>query len=218
MALLAFALTLVTYALAQRYVKAFPPVLTSSAVLLLLLPILHVSHADYATGTWVLVALLSPAVVALALPFHRRRAALAAGALPTLAGVIAGAAAGIVVAVLVGHALGLSDVLVRSVAPRAATTPIAVAIAATLGANAHLTASAALVGGVLCALLAPLALRVARDPHAAGLGLGLAAHGFGTARAAQLDDTAGASAATAMALNGLATALLAPLLVPLLLR
>jgi putative effector of murein hydrolase len=218
MALLAFALTVVSYALAQRYARGFPPVLASAGVLLVALPLLHVSHADYTTGTWVLVALLSPAVVALALPFHRRRAALAANALPTVAGVIAGAAAGIAAAIFVGHALGLSDVLVRSVVPRAATTPIAVAIATTLGANVHLTAAAALVGGVLCALLGPLALRLARDPHAGGLGLGLAAHGFGTARAAQLDDTAGASAATAMALNGLATALLAPLLVPLLLR
>jgi putative effector of murein hydrolase len=218
MALFALALTLVSYELARRYVRGLPPVLTSAAVLIVVLPLLHVTHADYATGTWVLVALLSPAVVALALPFHRRRAALAASALPTVAGVVAGAAAGIAVAVLAGHALGLSDLLVRAVAPRAATTPIAVAIAGTLGANAHLTAAAALVGGVLCALLAPLALRLARDPHAAGLGLGLAAHGFGTARAAQLDETAGASAATAMALNGLATALLAPLLVPLLLR
>jgi putative effector of murein hydrolase len=218
MALLALALTLGVYEIARRYIPAVPPVVTSAAVLALLVPALHISAGEYAAGTWILVALLGPAVVALALPFHRRRAAIGANALATLAGVVAGAVTGIVVAVVAGHALGLSDLLVRSLAPRAATAPIAAAVATSLGGNAHLAVAATLAGGILGALLAPLALRLASDPQAAGLGLGLSAHGFGTARAAELDETAGASAATAMALNALATSVLAPLLVPLLLR
>jgi putative effector of murein hydrolase len=218
MALLALALTLAAFEIARRYVPVIPPVVTSAAVLAFALPALRISAGDYAAGTWILVALLGPAVVALAVPFHRRRAALEANVLPTLAGIVAGAVAGIVAAVWVGHALGLSDLLVRSLAPRAATAPIAAAVATALGGNAHLAVAATLAGGILGALLAPLALRLASDPHAAGLALGLSAHGFGTARATELDETAGASAATAMALNALATSLLAPLLVPLLLR
>jgi putative effector of murein hydrolase len=199
-------------------VPIVPPAVTAAAVLVGLLPLLHVSPQEYAAGTAILIFLLGPAVVALALPLHRRRAAIRKALVPTVAGVVAGAVAGIATAVLAGRALGLSDELVRSLAPRAATTPIAASVATALGANASLAVAAALAGGILGAALAPLALRIARDPFAAGLGLGVAAHGFGTARATQLDDTAGASAATAMALNAFATATIAPLLVPLLLR
>jgi putative effector of murein hydrolase len=44
----------------------------------------------------------------------------------------------------------------------------------------------------------------------------MAAHGIGTARAIQVNETAGAFSALAMGLNGIATALLVPLLVKLL--
>ena len=54
------------------------------------------------------------------------------------------------------------------------------------------------------------------DFAARGFAAGLSAHGIGTARALQVNETAGAHAALAMALNGLVTALLAPLLLSLL--
>ena len=44
----------------------------------------------------------------------------------------------------------------------------------------------------------------------------MAAHGIGTARAIQVNETAGAFSALALGLNGIATALLVPLLVKLL--
>jgi len=48
-----------------------------------------------------------------------------------------------------------------------------------------------------------------------GFSVGLAAHGIGTARAIQVNETAGAFSALALGLNGIATALLVPLLVRL---
>jgi putative effector of murein hydrolase len=48
--------------------------------------------------------------------------------------------------------------------------------------------------------------------------MGLAAHGIGTARAFQLSPEMGAFAGLAMGLNGALTALLAPWLVPLVMR
>jgi putative effector of murein hydrolase len=49
-----------------------------------------------------------------------------------------------------------------------------------------------------------------RDPRARGFAAGIAAHGIGTARAFQVSELAGTFAGTAMALNGLLTALLVP--------
>ncbi|MFX9123710.1 LrgB family protein, partial [Acinetobacter baumannii] len=52
-----------------------------------------------------------------------------------------------------------------------------------------------------------------KDFAARGFAAGLASHGIGTARAFQVDGVAGAFAGLAMALNGLATALLAPVII-----
>ncbi len=50
------------------------------------------------------------------------------------------------------------------------------------------------------------------DPHARGFALGAAAHGIGTARAVELGAAEGALAGVAMALMGLCTAVLLPLI------
>jgi len=49
-----------------------------------------------------------------------------------------------------------------------------------------------------------------------GTATGISAHGIGTARVFQLSETAGAFAGLAMGLNGVVTAILVPLLAPLL--
>ncbi|MDP3654240.1 MAG: LrgB family protein [Rhodoferax sp.] len=49
------------------------------------------------------------------------------------------------------------------------------------------------------------------DPAVCGFAIGLTAHAIGTARELQFNATAGAFAALAMGLNGVATALLVPL-------
>jgi len=52
-----------------------------------------------------------------------------------------------------------------------------------------------------------------RDHGVRGFAVGVAAHGIGTARAFQISEEAGAFAGLGMGLNGLATALLFPLLI-----
>jgi putative effector of murein hydrolase len=57
-----------------------------------------------------------------------------------------------------------------------------------------------------------------RDYAARGFAAGLSAHGIGTARAFQVDELAGAFAGIALGLNAAMTAILAPLLLPSLMR
>ncbi|KNX40194.1 Holin-like protein CidB [Roseovarius tolerans] len=52
-----------------------------------------------------------------------------------------------------------------------------------------------------------------KDWRARGFSVGLASHGIGTARAFQVNPTAGAYAGIAMALNALLTSLIVPVLV-----
>ena len=55
------------------------------------------------------------------------------------------------------------------------------------------------------------------EPTARGFGMGLAGHGIATARAFQDGETTGAFAGLAMALNAVATSILTPIMVRLLL-
>ncbi|HNL23011.1 MAG TPA: LrgB family protein [Rhodocyclaceae bacterium] len=117
-------------------------------------------------------------------------------------------------AVAVGRWLGASGPTVLSLAPKSATTPIAMGVAEQIGGIPSLTAVLVIATGIFGAVLAiPLfdRLRV-RDPAVRGFALGVASHGIGTARAFQIDEETGAFAALAMGLNGVFTALAVPAL------
>ena len=131
---------------------------------------------------------------------------------------IAGSMTGIVVAICVARVLGASPAIVRSLAPRSATTPIAIAITARLGGIPALSAVVSIVSGALGGFLGVGLLRFigVRSRLATGLALGAAAHGLGTARAVDEGDIEGGAAGFAMGVMGILTALLAPVVVALL--
>ena len=68
--------------------------------------------------------------------------------------------------------------------------------------------------GVIGAMLGTYTMNAlgVRNWAARGFAMGTASHGLGTARALQVNETAGAFAGLAMGLNALATAVLLPLL------
>jgi putative effector of murein hydrolase len=131
---------------------------------------------------------------------------------------LAGSVTAIVSAVVVAWALGASRETLASLAPKSVTTPIAMAVSERLGGLPSLTAALVILTGIVGAMTATPLLDVLgiRDWRARGFGIGVAAHGIGTARAFQVDQLAGTFAGIAMGLNGLVTALLAPLLLALL--
>ena len=137
-------------------------------------------------------------------------------ALPLLATLVAGSITAALSAVAVAAAFGASKVTQLSLAPKSVTTPIAMGIAERIGGLPSLTAVLVITTGILGAIGARYVYRLlaVEDEAVRGFAMGIASHGIGTARAFQESEQAGAFAALAMGLNGLATALLVPLLVP----
>jgi putative effector of murein hydrolase len=135
-------------------------------------------------------------------------------AMPLLVALLAGSLTAAASAVAIGWALGASPESIRSLAPKSVTTPIAMGIAEKIGGLPSLTAVLVVTTGIVGAVAARLLLNALRiDDHAVrGFAVGTAAHGIGTARAFQVSEEAGAFSALAMCLNGVATALLLPLL------
>ena len=132
---------------------------------------------------------------------------------------LAGSVTAVVTAVATARIAGASRETLLSLAPKSATAPVAMGIAEKLGGLPSLTASLVVLTGVLGAVIGPGLLRRLRisDPAAAGFALGVASHGIGTARAFELGETAGAFSGLGMGLNALATSLLVPPLMRLLL-
>ena len=91
-------------------------------------------------------------------------------------------------------------------------------LAGGVGGEPSLTAVAVALTGISGAIIARYLLNLFRfdNPAVRGFALGITAHAIGTARALQVNPTAGAFSALAMGLNGVATALLVPLVLKLL--
>ncbi len=189
------------------------PVLVAVALIALALARTGTDYATYFQGAQFVHFMLGPATVALAAPLVGNLRDMRRAALPILAGLLAGSAAAMVTAVAVAAALGAGPATLLSLVPKSATTPIAMGVAERIGGIPTLTAVLVILTGIIGAVIAtPLlnALRI-RDRRARGLAVGVAAHGIGTARAFQIDERTGAYASLGMGLNGLATAVLAPL-------
>jgi len=194
------------------------PVAISIAVLVIVLKVSETPYQTYFDGAQFVHFLLGPATVALAIPLFAQFDKLRRAWLPILGGLTVGSLTAIVSAVGIAWMLGASPVTLISLAPKSVTTPIAMGIAERLGGLPSLTAVLVVSTGIVGAVSAKYvldALRI-RDHAVRGFSVGVAAHGIGTARAFQLSEEAGAFAGLGMGLNGLATALIFPMLVWLL--
>jgi len=191
------------------------PVALAVATLVLLLTLTGTPYQTYFDGAQFVHFLLGPATVALAIPLYAQLGKLKRLLLPLLAALLAGALTAIVSAVGIAWLLGASRATLISLAPKSVTTPIAMGITEKMGGLPSLTAVLVVSTGIIGAVTAKYVLdflRV-RDHSVRGFAVGVAAHGIGTARAFQVSEEAGAFAGLGMGLNGLATALLFPLLV-----
>jgi len=195
------------------------PVLLAVAALVGLLWLTDTPWHTYFDGAQFVHFLLGPATVALAIPLHAQLPRLRRMAVPLLLALLVGSLTAALSAVAIGALLGASRATLLSLAPKSVTTPIAMGIAERIGGLPSLTAVLVILTGVLGAILARYIYRALHieDDAQRGFALGIAAHGIGTARAFQESEQMGAFAALAMGLNGLLTAVLLPLLLPLLL-
>jgi predicted murein hydrolase (TIGR00659 family) len=190
------------------------PVLSAVVVLIAVLRFTNTSYPVYFEGTKFIHFFVGPVIVALAVPLYSQIKRLREIWLPVSVALLLGSSTAILSAVFIAWALGGSVSTLISLAPKSATMPIAMALADRFNGFVSLAAVAVAVTGIGGTIVARPLLNLLgiTDPAVRGFSLGLTAHAIGTARAMQTNETAGAFAALAMALNGVATALIVPLL------
>ena len=185
------------------------PVLTGTALVLVVLALAGTGYPVYAEATRVLRWLTGPAIIALAVPLYRQAALLRRLAVPLLVALVVGCLVSVLGTLAVCGLLGTPLPFALSLAPKAATMPMAMLATERAGGVPAVAAMAVVASGVLGTLLAGPVFRLLGidDERVRSFTLGLVAHAIGVARVLQTGPERVAFAALAMGLNGVGTAL-----------
>lgn len=194
------------------------PILLTIALLILFLKTAGISYETYNKGGHFIEFWLKPAIVALGVPLYLQLETIRKQLLPILLSQLAGCVVGVVSVVLIAKALGASDEIIYSLAPKSVTTPIAMEVTQALGGIPSLTAAVVVSVGLLGGIVGFKTMKLTHigSPMAQGLSLGAAAHAVGTSTAMDVSRKYGAFASLGLILNGIFTALLTPTLLRLL--
>ncbi|MEW9122842.1 MAG: LrgB family protein [Thermotaleaceae bacterium] len=191
---------------------AFNPFLISIVLIMILLKVIGLDYEVYKSQAMPLSMLLGPATVALAVPLYKNMVILRANLKAVLIGISAGVVASIISVVGLGYFLGTEVEIIRSLAPKAVTTPIAMEVSRLAGGIPSLTAGLVTITGVFGACFGPEILRFFRikSPLARGIAIGTTTHALGTSRAFKEGEVEGAMSSLAIGISGLLTAFITP--------
>ena len=195
-----------------KVVLLHPTLLTAAAVIAFLL-LLDIDYVTYRESTQIIDFALGLAVVALGYLMYEQSERITRRELPVFAATLAGTIVGMLSVVLIAKAFGTERDIITSIAPKSVTVPIAIAVAEPRGGLVAVTSVVVFCTGILGSIFGPAVLSLfgVKDPMAKGFALGAASHGIGTARAIEIGAAEGAMAGLAMALTGVATAVLFPI-------
>jgi len=190
------------------------PVLLTFVAVIVFLRTAGIGYDRYEEATEILNFALGMSVVSLGYLLYEQVERLRSSLVPVFAATMAGCVTGIVSVIYIAAAFGTERQILTSLAPKSVTVPIAVSVAEPLGGIVPVTSVVVFCVGIFGSIFGEWILRRCgvRDPEARGFALGSAAHGIGTARAIEIGAVEGALSGLAMALMGIATALLLPLM------
>jgi putative effector of murein hydrolase len=137
------AITLLAYEIGrwvQRHSGGRPlanPVLIAIVLIVAGLELCRIPYDTYLKGGGLIQFMLGPATVALALPIYANATRIRGAAAGIAAGVAVGATVASASAVGIAWLLGVPDDLLRSIASKSVTTPIAIGISQEIGGYPH---------------------------------------------------------------------------------
>ena len=187
-------LTLAVYALAlilraRTGYLLLNPVLISTVTLIAYLKILDIDYAVYHDAAQFIDFWLKPAVVALAVPLYQNRQKIFSQWLPVIVSQLAGSV----------------------------TNPIAIEITRTIGGIPAITAATVIVAGLVGQIAGYTVLKnTVGMPSSVGMSLGTASHAMGIAASLERSRRMAAYAGLGLTLNGVLTAAIAPIIIPVL--
>ena len=190
------------------------PLLVSTAFVIAFLLITKVDYQTYNEGAKYISYLLTPATVCLAVPLYKQLKLLQQNMIAVVGGISSGVAASAVSIFLMSRVLGLNHEHYVTLLPKSITTAIGMGVSEEAGGVVVLTVVCIIFTGVLGNIIAEAAFKIFKieEPIAKGLALGTSAHAVGTAKALDLGEVEGAMSSLAIAVSGLMTVVVVPLM------
>lgn len=190
------------------------PVLLTFAAMIAFLSFFGIEYQKYQDATGILNFALGMSVVALGYLMYEQMEQMRGRLLPILVSVVVGCVVGVLSVIYIARFLGADRAILTSIAPKSVTVPIAVSVSEPLGGIVSITSVVVFCVGIFGSIFGVWILNRCgvSDKLAKGFSLGSAAHGIGTARAIELGAVEGALSGLAMALMGIITALLMPII------
>src|SRR5699024_6026698 len=112
----------------------------SMVVLISVLLLLGIDYADYKEGTQLLGIILGPATVALAVPLYLNIRRVRQVLWPTLITLFVGGLFATILGVALAWLFGAETMILKTMAPKSVTSPIAMLVAEEIGGSASLAA------------------------------------------------------------------------------
>lgn len=218
-------LTLVVFYAARKlaqklHMPLLNPLLVSMAVIIPLLLLTGIPYERYFQGSKILNDLLQPAVVALAFPLYEQIHQIRARWKSIITVCFIGSMTAMISGGAIALLMGAKPDIAASILPKSVTTPIAMAVAESIGGIPAISAVCVIFVGILGAVFGHSLLSLLRinTNSSRGLAMGTASHALGTARCVEMDYQQGAFSSLALVICGIITSLTAPFVFPILLR
>ena len=189
------------------------PLLVAIILVIAFLSVFHINYEEYNKGAGFLSYLLTPATVCLAIPLYRQLELLKKNLVAVAAAIVTGVLGSAGSIFVMARAFGLEHTHYVSLLPKSITTAIGMGVSEEAGGIVTLTIVSIIITGILGNIIADWLFGIFKieEPMAKGLALGTAAHAIGTARALELGEIEGAMGSLAIAVAGLLTVLVVPL-------
>lgn len=194
------------------------PILISVILVISVLLLTGYPVETYQKGNAWISWLMTPATVSLAVPMYGQIKTLRKNLPAILAGVLSGAAVALLFILGMCALLKTDTAITVSLLPKSITTAIGIVLSEEGGGIPALTALAIFITGLLGAIAGKPLCRLLRlkDPISQGVAIGTASHAFGTYAAMEISPLHGAVSSLSLAVAGLFTAVIFPLVLMLL--
>ena len=192
----------------------FNPLLLGSIFVIVFLSLVQIPFGAYRESVSFLSYLLLPATVSLAAPLYEQWQHLRKNAAAVLCGIAAGAFTSVLCVIAMSWILKLDPVISASLMPKSVTSAIGAEVAEELGGIGSLAGALIILTGIVGNLSAVTLCRICklRDPVARGVAIGTGSHAVGTSRALQMGRVEGAVSSLSIAVAGVLTAAICPIL------
>jgi predicted murein hydrolase (TIGR00659 family) len=191
------------------------PMLISILVLMALLLWQDISFDRYFLNSWLLNALLEPAVVALGFPLFQHLETITKQWKSIVLTLLIGALMAIISSFIITMLIIGDYTIAVALSLKSITTPIAIAIAGQLDGNTAITAFTIILAGFFGALIGPRWLTYinVKSPKAQGLAIGAASHAIGTATVSNISYEHAAYSSLALIVSAVITAITSPFII-----